>query len=156
MVDSFYNIIETCTDDCHICFVDTVLCQDVAAEEELAEEVVSAIMNLDIVMTTQEQLSHLFDPADESAAEAVPADESASEAVPPTRTRLSPGEISSLEDLLEDVGYNVRKHVIDCFKGAHLLVLRDNPALIELRDNPALKGGWQFLLYIIENEMLIG
>ena len=66
-----------------------------AAEEELAEEVVSAIMNLDIVMTTQEQLSHLFDPAEESAAEAVPADESAAEAVPPTRT-LSPEDISRL------------------------------------------------------------
>ena len=128
-----------------------------AAEEELAEEVVSAIMNLDIVMTTQEQLSHLFDPAEESAAEAVPADESASEAVPPTRTsRLSPGEISCLEDLLDDVEMNVRKQVINCFKGAHLHLLRDNPALIELRDNPALKGGWQFLLYIIKNEMLIG
>ena len=48
MVDSFYNIIETCTDDCHICFVFTVLCQHVAAVEELAEDVVSAIMILDI------------------------------------------------------------------------------------------------------------
>jgi hypothetical protein len=139
LVDSFYNIIETCTDDCHICFVYTALCQDVAAEEELVEEVVSAIMNLDIVMTTQEQLSHLFDPAEESAAEAVPADESAAEAaaeaVPPTRT-LSPEDISRLEDFLDDVEFNVRKQVIDCFKGAHLVLLRDDPAL---------KRGWLFL-----------
>ena len=106
-----------------------------AAEEELAEEVVSAIMNLDIVKTTQEQLSHLFDPADEFAAEAVPADESAAEAVPPTRT-LSPEDISRLEEFLDDVEFNVRKQVIDCFKGAHLVLLRDDPAL---------KRGWQLL-----------
>ena len=112
-----------------ICFVYSDLCQDVAAEMELAEEVVSAIMNLDIVMTTQEQLSHLFDPADESAAEA------AAEAVPPTRT-LSPEDISRLEDFLDDVEFNVRKQVIDCFKGAHLVLLRDDPAL---------KRGWQLL-----------
>ena len=53
MVDSFYNIIGTCTDDCHICFVFTVLCQDVAAAEELTEDVVSAIMILDIAKTQQ-------------------------------------------------------------------------------------------------------
>ena len=74
MVDSFYNIIETCTDDCHICFVFTVLCQHVAAVEELAEDVVSAIMILDIAKTTLHQFF---------AAEAVPGDESAAkEAVP--------------------------------------------------------------------------
>jgi hypothetical protein len=70
LVDSFYNIIETCTDNCHICFVFSVLCQEVADAEELAEDVVSAIMILDIA----KQLS---------AAEAVPGDESAAkEAVP--------------------------------------------------------------------------
>ena len=53
MVDSFYNLIEICTDDCHICFVFTVLCQDVAAAEELTEDVVSAIMILDIAKTQQ-------------------------------------------------------------------------------------------------------
>jgi hypothetical protein len=46
----------------------------VAAAEELAEDVVSAIMNLDIAKTTLQQ---------RSAAEAVPGDESAAkEAVP--------------------------------------------------------------------------
>ena len=83
MVDSFYNIIETCTDDCHICFVFTVLCQDVAAAEELAEDVVSAIMSLDIAKTTLQQLSAAEAvPGDESAAkEAVPGDKSAGDGV---------------------------------------------------------------------------
>ena len=58
----------------------------------LAVEVVSGIMNLEIINETQKQLADLFKPADESApesvsanelsVEAVPADESAAEAVP--------------------------------------------------------------------------
>ena len=70
------------------CF--TGLCQDVAAAMVLAVEVVSAIMNLEIITAfteTQKQLENLFKPADESAAESVsandvPVDESAAEAVP--------------------------------------------------------------------------
>ena len=76
MVDSFYNIIETCTDNCHICFVFSVLCQVVADAEELAEDLVSAIMILDIVSAAEAV------PGDESAAkEAVPGDESAGDGV---------------------------------------------------------------------------
>ena len=50
---SFYNIIETCNDDSHICYVFPVLCQEVADAEELAVEVVVAIMTLDIFTTQQ-------------------------------------------------------------------------------------------------------
>ena len=53
MLISFYNIIETCTDDCHICYVFPVLCQEVADAEDLAVEVVVAIMTLDIFTTQQ-------------------------------------------------------------------------------------------------------
>ena len=62
---SFYNIIETCTDDCHICFVFPALCQEVAEAEELAVEVVVAIVTVDIF--TKQQI-----PADGSDVQCAP------------------------------------------------------------------------------------
>jgi hypothetical protein len=41
-----------------------------------------------------------------------------------------------LEGFLDDVGIAQRKQVVVRFKGAHLVLLRDDPAL---------KRGWQFL-----------
>ena len=72
---SFYNIIETCTDDCHICYVFPVLCQEVADAEDLAVEVVVAIMTLDIFTTQQH-------PADGSDVRCSPCSRGESDAVP--------------------------------------------------------------------------
>ena len=58
------------------CF--TGLCQSVSAAMGLAVEVVSGIMNLEIM--TQQQL--LFEPADANESHVEPADDSAADAVP--------------------------------------------------------------------------
>ena len=62
------------------CF--TGLCQSVSAAMGLAVEVVSGIMNLEIITETQKQLADLFKPADANESHVEPADESAAEAVP--------------------------------------------------------------------------
>ena len=90
---SFYNIIETCTDDCHICFVFTVLCQDVAAAEELADDVVSAIMILDIAKTQQH-------PADGSDVRCSPCGRGESDAVPAAEEMPAAVEVGKQTDVI--------------------------------------------------------
>ena len=48
---------------------------------------------------------------------------------PPTGARALPAEIAMLEEFLDDVGIAQRKQVVVRFKGAHLRLPRDDPAL---------------------------
>ena len=90
---SFYNIIETCTDDCHICYVFPVLCQEVADAEDLAVEVVVAIMTLDIFTTQQH-------PADGSDVRCSPCGRGESDAVPAAEEMPAAVEVGKQSDVI--------------------------------------------------------
>ena len=90
---SFYNIIETCTDDCHICFVFPALIQEVADAEELAVVVVVAIMTLDI-FTTQQL------PADGSDVRCSPCSRGESDAVPAPEEMPAAVEVRKPSDVI--------------------------------------------------------
>ena len=104
---SFYNIIETCTDDCHICFVFSVLCQEVADAEELAVVVVVAIMTLDI-FTTQQL------PADGSDVRCSPCGRGESDAVPAAEEMPAAVEVGQKSDVItwnpSLTNCNIRRH----------------------------------------------